>query len=403
MKKHLVIIGGGFAGFWGAMSAIRQAKELQKETVLQVTLVNPDNYMTIRPRLYEVSLEGLRVELDKYLQPLGIQQILGKAENIDPENQSVSITTHQGVKKINYDYLILATGSILKRVNIPGFENSFNVDNFKNAQKLEDQIVSLAQEDFSQAGSATFVIAGGGFTGLEVATSIREKVQVFQEKYSNHSSPIRVILIEKSEKLAAFYSEDAQSYILETLQTKNIEILTDTYISEIESDQIHLSNGQSIQTQTVIWAGGMTASPLTQYFEGQRDNLNRLEVDQYLKLLNYNNVILAGDVAKAKVDQKGNYALMACQFAMFQGKWAGHNAVNDLFGEALKPYLQENYLTCLDLGQEDALFTKDWERNIVMTGQEAKKIKKEINSYWIYPMPTVEDTLKASYPEVPKT
>lgn len=109
-KKKLLIIGGGFAGFWSAMSAVRQSRELQKTKELDITLVNADNYFTIRPRLYEVSLEGLRVPLDKYLKPTGVHQIIGTAEMIFPDKNEVTVKTPQGVMDLHYDYLVLATG-----------------------------------------------------------------------------------------------------------------------------------------------------------------------------------------------------------------------------------------------------------------------------------------------------
>jgi NADH dehydrogenase len=105
MKKKLLIIGGGFAGFWSAMSAIRQSRAIEKEADLEITLVNPDNYLTIRPRLYEASLEGLRVELDTYLLPLGIKQIVGRADVIDPTGKKVTVFSQQGTRTLVYDYL----------------------------------------------------------------------------------------------------------------------------------------------------------------------------------------------------------------------------------------------------------------------------------------------------------
>lgn len=199
-KQQLLIIGGGFAGFWSAMSAIRQSRELQKTNEVEITLINPDNYFTIRPRLYEVSLEGLRIELDNYLKPLGIKQILGKAEIIDPEKNSVTVLTDHGIRNIKYDYLIVAAGSALKGMNTPGIEHSFNIDTFNSAQKLENHIIELAKDNFSGKGASTFVVVGGGFTGLEAVTSIEEKAKAIQEKYATKKTDFKVILMERGDK-----------------------------------------------------------------------------------------------------------------------------------------------------------------------------------------------------------
>jgi len=95
-----------------------------------------------------------------------------------------------------------------------------------------------------------------------------------------------------------------------------------------------------------------------------------------------------------------NYALMSCQYAMPQGKFAGHNAVNVMFGKEPISYLQPQYATCLDLGPENALLTNGWERNVEMFGSEAKALKNQIVTQWIYPAGSVEETLKMSAPEV---
>lgn len=399
MKKKLIIIGGGFAGFWSAMSAVRQSRELKKEEELDITLINPDNYLTIRPRLYEVSLDGLRVELDKYLTPLGINQVIGKADVIDPAAKTIIVSTDQGIHKYDYDYLILASGSQLKGINIPGFKHTFNMDTFNNAQQLEDHMVKLAKNNFSDTGAKTFVVVGGGLTGLEAATSIEEKANMLRILYSDISVDFKIILVDRGQEIAGIYAKDAQSYIIDTLNKKNVVTIPGTTVNAIAADKIVLSDGTEIPTQTVIWCAGIVASSLTTFFDGDRDASGRLHVDQFLKLPAYNDVIVAGDVANVPVDENGNISLMACQFSMDLGKWAGHNAVNDLFAESPVPYVNNRYVTCLDLGQDDGLFTTGWDRNLLYKGREGKDIKEQINQHLIYPGKP-EESVAASMPEL---
>lgn len=93
---------------------------------------------------------------------------------------------------------------------------------------------------------------------------------------------------------------------------------------------------------------------------------------------------------------------MACLYAQSMGRWSGHNAINDLFSIPLKAYTHNGYVGCLDLGEGHALYTRGWERNVHKTGHEARDIKKRINTLLIYPPDNVEDTVKASYPEIPE-
>lgn len=399
-KKKLLIIGAGFAGFWSAISAIRQIRDIEKEDQLEITVINRDKYLTVRPRLYETSLKGLRVDLEKYFTPLSIELIIGKVEVINPLEKEVNVFTDNGLRIKNYDYLILASGSTLKALNIPGIEQSFNVDTYINAKKLEQHLVTLAESGFSKEGATTFLVVGSGLTGLEMVTTIEEKVQMLNSEFSGDQKKFKVVLIEKNKEIADYYSSEAQSYILETLEKKNVEIVSDTYIISIENDTVLLNDGTTIKSGTVIFCNGMVASSLTNFFEGKRDEQGRLHVDNNLKLAEYSIVIVSGDVANLSINSDGKSSIMACQCSMDLGKWAGHNAVNDLFSNPLKPYINNNYGTCLDLGQEDGLLTSGFERKLLMKGCQAKQIKTMITTQGIYPPETLEETLALSFPKI---
>lgn len=401
MKKQLLIIGGGFAGFWSALSAIRQSRELKKEDEIDVTVVNMDEYLTIRPRLYEVSLEGLRVELNRYFKPSNIKLIIGKAEIVNPEKKLVTVATDSGSRLLSYDYLILSSGSSLKAIGIPGIENTFNVDTFNAAQRLEDHLTKLASKSFDGEGATTFVVAGSGLTGLEVATVIKEKALKIWGGHAQNTIGFKVVLIEKADQVGNYYSAEAQKYVVETLKSKDITILTGVSLAAVAESGATLSDGTFIPSQTVISTVGLVASSLCNFFKGDKDNLGRIFVNEYLKLKEYENVIAAGDVANIPTDEEGNSSLMACQFSMFLGKWAGHNAVNDIFSQPLKPYSYKDYVTCVDLGQEDGLLTTGWERSLAVSGLEGKNIKMEVTTKLIYPDNDVQTALEDSYPEVP--
>lgn len=399
VKKELLIIGGGFAGFWSAISAIRQSKELKRSDELSITILNLDEFITIRPRLYETSLDGLRLKLDDYLSSFEIKLLIGKAEMISVETKQVTVSTESGFQTLHYDYLILASGSTLKNISLPGIEIAHNIDSYTGAKELETHILEIIRRQFLQKGDECFVIAGGGFTGIEIAAMLNDTVQHHLKKYFNVNKTIKVILIEKENEIAQGYTGEAKQYIYDILKQKNIEIITGVYITAIYNDHITLSNGQSIVTKTVVWTIGMIASPLTSFFNTKKDNLGRVCVNAHLKCPEYKNIIFAGDVANVVVDKVGNAALMACQFSMDLGKLAGHNAVNDLFGIELIPYQYPNYVTCLDLGSSDSLLTTGWERTLKLTGEKAKEKKKFINEIFIYPSLSPLENLKNSIPK----
>ncbi|HIJ62850.1 MAG TPA: NAD(P)/FAD-dependent oxidoreductase, partial [Rhodospirillaceae bacterium] len=110
-----------------------------------------------------------------------------------------------------------------------------------------------------------------------------------------------------------------------------------------------------------------------------------VRVDAYLRAGRVSDVFVTGDQAFAASDDIGNHALMSCQHAVSLGRVAGYNAAAELLGLPLHPYSQPKYVTCVDLGSWGALYTEGWDRQVRLTGAEAKALKVEINTKWIYP------------------
>lgn len=387
----LMIIGGGFAGFWSALSAVREARVLGKDDELEVTLISKDQYHTIKPRLYEEDLEETQIELIKYCEPLGIKLVVGKIVSIDPYNSKIVLSNEN---EMSYDTLILAAGSQLKRSVVPGIEKTFNVDSISEASRLDAHLKRLSLSGFNSQPSRTIVVVGGGTTGIEVVTTMPERLRQLVDavKFNIH-------LVDRSKLLAPGFTDAGQKYIKSSLHKNNIELHLDNEVKLVKSNYIQLSTGKIIDTETVIWTVGVEANSLSNYFDVEKDDVGRLDVDQFLRLPKYKNVFVAGDMAKVMVDDD-NYALMTCQHAMPQGKFAGHNAVSNIFSQPMKPYSQPIYATCVNLGPDDALFTSGWDRDIQMTGGEAKELKTQINTMWIYPASDVEQSVEMSLPTV---
>ena len=135
----------------------------------------------------------------------------------------------------------------------------------------------------------------------------------------------------------------------------------------------------------MIWTVGFRASPLTGQIQGTRDHQGRLHVDQHLKVRGHADVFATGDVAYAATDDLGNFAAMSCQHAIALGRYAGNNVAAELLGVAPIPYSQPKYVTCLDLGAWGSVFTEGWDRRVKLLGREAKELKTQINTVWIYP------------------
>jgi NADH dehydrogenase len=173
--------------------------------------------------------------------------------------------------------------------------------------------------------------------------------------------------------------------IEKALREAGVETRLGVGVSALTATTVALSNNQVIDSATVIWAAGMRANPLTQQIRAERDRSGRLIVDRNLRVPEAPAIFAAGDVARAETDDLGHRSLMSCQHANRLGAAAGFNAAADLLGAPLEPYRQKNYVTCLDLGPSDAVFTRGWDSKVEMSGDAAKAMKREINTQWIYP------------------
>lgn len=379
--QRVVIVGGGFAGLWAAVSAVREAR--QNSASIEVLLVSQDPYLTIRPRLYESDPQSLRIPLSATISPLAIDFIEGSLIEVDSAASAIGIVDVDGSNvRLEYDRLILATGSVLRPLDVPGFkEFSYSIDTFSDAMVFENHLKKQLKMPAAQ-GNHSFVVVGAGFTGIELATELRSRIRLLAGDQVAEGA--RILLIDHSESVGKDLGDKPRADIEAALQAARVEVRLGVGVERLAEDHIVLSNDERIDTATAVVTAGLRASDVAQLLSADKDNLGRLKVDSMLRIAELPGVYATGDIARAYVDDD-HVALMSCQHAQTMGKYAGYNSVRDLLGLELRPYRQPQYVTCLDLGESGALFTTGWERTVVHRGEEGKALKRSINTRKIYP------------------
>ncbi|AIR03216.1 MULTISPECIES: NAD(P)/FAD-dependent oxidoreductase [Cedecea] len=381
MQQKILILGAGFAGMWAALSAARLAAMYDREDI-EITVLAPQPELRVRPRFYETEVASLVAPLQPLFDVTGVTFVKGEAQRIDSVNQCVWYRDEQGNSTPRqYDRLVLATGSNLKRDLIKGAaEHAFDLDQLESALRLEQHISALAQQAESEARN-TVIVCGGGFTGIEMATELPGRLRAVL----GADTQTRVIVVERGDKIGGRYSSELRDVIATASEELGVEWRLNADVLEVDAEGIVLADGERIASSTVILTAGVQASPLTEQISAPRDKQGRLHVDAFLRVEGQPAIFATGDVARAETDDLGNLALMTCQHAIMLGRFVGYNVAASLLDVAPLPYRQINYVTCLDLGNWGAVFTEGWEQKVTHVREEAKKIKLSITQELIYP------------------
>jgi len=379
VTARILVLGGGFAGLWSAVGAARALDEfgIGPEAV-QVTVVNRDQWHSIRVRNYEPDLNSVRVPLAEVLDPIHVDLVTGEVVGIDFAIRQVTYSTGAAHRSISYDRLVFALGSRLVRPDIPGLgEFAFDVDTYDGAAWLNNHIQSLSAQPRSP-GQYTALVVGAGLTGIEAATELLGKLRA-----AGAAAP-RVILADHQPRVGSDMGDAACHVIGEALASLGVATRTGVAISAIDRFGATLSTGEKIPAATIVWCAGMRANPLTELFPVRRDRFGRVPVDHFMRVEGMCDTFAAGDAASALVDDRHN-SVMSCQHARPMGRFAGHNVVCDLVGKPMLPLRIDWYTTILDLGPWGAVYTEGWDRRVVATGAAAKRTKQLINCERIYP------------------
>lgn len=378
--KRIVVLGGGFAGLIAAAGAARKLAELKiGKHDIAVTIVNRDEWHSIRVRNYEADLSDVRVKLARVMGPIGVDVVVGDVTGLDRERQEVACRIDGRATALPYDGLVFALGSELVRPPLPGLaEHGFDIDTFDAAARLQAHLAALPERPDSP-GRFVALVVGGGLTGVELATELATRMLKLAD-----GAPSRVILADREPRIGSNMGDSACAVIGEALAALGVETRPGVTVAAVDRRGVRLSSGEQIAAGTVVWCAGMRAHPLAATLPGEHDRFGRVAVDRFLKVNGAVKIYAAGDAAAALVDGV-RASVMSCQHARPMGRVAGHNVVCDLVGEAPIPLDIGYYVTCLDLGAWGAVYCQGWDRQVAVTGAAAKDTKRTINCERIYP------------------
>ncbi|MEU9169620.1 FAD-dependent oxidoreductase [Streptomyces sp. NPDC048420] len=356
-RPRIVIVGAGFAGY-------RTAKELSRKArgKADITLLNPTDYFLYLPLLPQVAagiLEPRRVTVSLSETLPRVRLVLGEADGIDMDARTVHYTDPEGDEgTLSYDRLVLAVGSVNKLLPIPGAaEYAHGFRGLPEALYLRDHVtrqVELAAAADDRSGCearCTFVVVGAGYTGTEVAAhgQLYTDAQVRKHPLRAGIRP-RWILLDVAERVLPELDEHLSTTADRTLRERGVEVRMGTSVKEATPDGVLLTDGEFVETRTLVWCVGVRPDPLVES-TGQPVERGRLVVDPYLQLPGRPEVFACGDAAAVPdLNNPGGFTPMTAQHAWRHGKTVAHNIAASFGDGERQAYRHKDLGFVVDLG-----------------------------------------------------
>lgn len=357
-KPRIVIIGGGFAG-------LALAKKIKGDDV-QIVLIDKNNYHAFQPLLYQVATAGL--EPDSIAYPLrkifkhqhNVHFRLAEVLSIEP-NQRMVVTS---IGDVTFDYLVIATGS---RTDFFGMDDlrqhAMPMKTIPEALDLRSLILQnfeaalLSLDVKEREGLMTFVVVGGGPTGVEMAGALGElKNHILPTDYPELDlNRMQIHIIDLADRLLPAMSKESSQKAQEFLKEYNIHVWLKTKVNSYDGRVVFLSNQKQVDAKTVIWAAGVQGATLPGVNEALLTRNKRIKVDQFNRLEGYENIFALGDVATMVTEDTPQGHPMLAPVAKQQAEHLAKNLRNILNQKPLRPFQYHNPGVMATVGRNQAV------------------------------------------------
>ena len=358
--KHIVVIGGGFAG-------LNFIKKIAKENAYTVTLVDKNNYNQFTPLVYQVATgflepSNISYPFRKFLRSRKrVNFHLGELIKISPEDHLAYFDN----TVLPYDYLVLAFGSVsnfygngglaLRSIPMKSMTDALNMRNTL-LRSLEE--ASGTTDETRRKALLTIVVAGGGPTGVEISGMLGEmREKIIRKDYPElHTAMGDIYVIDGGKTLLNQMSLQSQQYATRMLEKRGIKIILNTFITGFEKEEVTLSNGMVIITSNLIWAAGVTCFPIEGIPQINYGSNQRLLVDRYNRLCAVPDIYAIGDSCLESTDAryvKGHPQL--AQPAIQQGAHLAKNFISLAKNRSLKPFVYRDKGVMAIIGKSSAV------------------------------------------------
>ncbi|HXT69256.1 MAG TPA: NAD(P)/FAD-dependent oxidoreductase [Vicinamibacterales bacterium] len=382
-RPRVVIIGGGFGGLWGA-KAVAHAP-------VDVLLIDRRNHHVFSPLLYQVATAALAP--GDIASPIrwilrrqrNVKIWLAEAVSIDTAKKTVRLSDGE----VAYDYLILAAGSRPAyfghddwETNAPGLKTMEDAITIRRQVLVAFERAERERDRARQKQLLTFVVVGGGATGVELAGALAEisRHALAHDFRSIQPETARVILIESGAEVLATYVPNLSAFARRALEKRGVAVWTGMRVTNIEPGRVHLG-GEVLEAGTVIWSAGVSAAPIGASLGVPMDRSGRVLVNPDLTIPGCDDVYVVGDMALLN-GADGKPLPGVSQVAMQEARWAADNIARTLRGEPRKPFVYMDLGNMATIGRNSAVADLPWLR-LRLKGYLAWWAWLMLHIYWL--------------------
>ncbi|MFZ5573429.1 MAG: NAD(P)/FAD-dependent oxidoreductase [Thermodesulfobacteriota bacterium] len=355
--KEILIIGSGFAG-------LNAAKVLAGQKDANVTILDRNNYHLFQPLLYQVATAGLSpAEIAVPIRSLfpdcpNVRVFQGEVSAISPENRRVQTD----IGDFHFDYLIMACGARHFYFGNDAWEEfAPGLKTIEQAVEIRRRILSAfekaetASDIRTKTRLLTFLIVGGGSTGVELAGAIAELSRfTFARDFRNIDPAMaRILLVEAGPRILPAFPETLSDAARLSLEGLGVQVRTSRKVARIDPRRVDIG-GEIIEAETTLWAAGIQASALNRFLGGPLDSMGRIMVEPDLSLKGHPNIFAAGDQAHA-ADRTGRPLPANAPVALQQGRFVARTILRDLRGRKRKPFRYRDKGQLTTIGRKKAV------------------------------------------------
>ncbi|WP_019241569.1 MULTISPECIES: NAD(P)/FAD-dependent oxidoreductase [Bacillus] len=355
MKKTRIVILG--AGYGGLITSKTLEKALKNDEA-EVTLINKHNYHYISTQLHKTgagtaSDEKIILSIPELLNANKINFKQATVTSVDKEAQKVQLSNGE---EVEYDTLLISLGFDVDTFGIPGVEeNAFKIRSFRSTKAIFHHIHNEFEgyQKDKDPSRLTFVVAGAGFTGIEMVGELIEVLPKLCKQYNVPVEAAKIVNVEASNSILPGFDQAAIEYSTNYIKKNGVELLTSSKIVKCTSDTITLDNGKELASRTLIWSGGVRGNRLLEKMDLPTTR-GRIEVDEFLRVKGYENIFCLGD-ASAFITKENKQLLPTAQVAIQQAQHCGKNIAKHIRKESLTAFEYHHKGTVASIGTKTAV------------------------------------------------